>query len=104
MTKQKANKRHIANTDTDSENLYPASQPTKSSSSTTTKTPYVPRFLLIHSDQEETISPLAPFLVHKTILSLTGEPKSIKTLRSGDLLIQCAKESYEKTSTDEDFL
>ena len=30
-------------------------------------------------------------------MSLTGEPKSIKTLRSGDILIQCAKESHEKT-------
>ena len=55
------------------------------------------RFLLIHSEQEETISSQSPFLVHKTIMSLTGEPKSIKTLRSGDLLIQCAKESLEKT-------
>ena len=93
-------KRNIANSDTDSENSYPASQPTKSSSSsssTSTKTPYVPRFLLIHSEKEETISSLSPFLVHKTIMSLTGEPKSIKTLRSGDLLIQCAKESHEKT-------
>ena len=97
MAKQKAKKQHIANSDTDSKNSYPASQPTKSSSSTSTKTPYVPRFLLIHSDQEETISSLSPFLVHKTIMSLTGEPKSIKTLRSGDLLIQCAKESHEKT-------
>ena len=100
MAKQKAKKRHIANSDTDSENSYPASQPTKSnssSSSTSTKTPYVPRFLLIHSEQEETISSLSPFLMHKTIMSLTGEPKSIKTLRSGDLLIQCAKESHEKT-------
>ena len=31
-------------------------------------------------------------------MSLTGEPKSIETLRSGDLLIQCAKETHEKTS------
>ena len=97
MAKKQAKKRHIANSDTDSENSYPASQPTKSSSSTSTKTPYVPRFLLIHSEQEETVSSLSPFLVHKTIMSLTGEPKSIKTLRSGDLLIQCAKESHEKT-------
>ena len=29
-------------------------------------------------------------------MSVAGEPKSIKTLRSGDLLIQCAKESHEK--------
>ena len=88
MAKKQAKKRHIVNSDTDSENSYPASQPTKSSSSSSsssTKTPYVPRFLLIHSEQEETISSLSPFLVHKTIMSLTGEPKSIKTLRSGDL-------------------
>ena len=30
-------------------------------------------------------------------MSSRGEPKSIKTLRSGDLLIQCAKESHAKT-------
>ena len=29
-------------------------------------------------------------------MSIAGEPKSIKNLRSGDLLIQCAKESHEK--------
>ena len=45
MAKKQAKKRHIANSDTDSENSYQASQPTKSSSSTSTKTPYVPRFL-----------------------------------------------------------
>ena len=100
MAKQKAKKRHIANSDTDSENSYPASQPTKSSSSssaTSTKKPYVPRFLIIHSEKEgETISSLSPFVVHKTIMSIAGEPKSIKNLRSGDLLIQCAKEAHEK--------
>ena len=100
MAKQKAKKRHIANSDTDSENLYPVSQPTNSSlssSSTSTKKPYVPRFLIIHSEKEgETISSLSPFVVHKTIMSIAGEPKCIKNLRSGDLLIQCAKESHEK--------
>ena len=30
-------------------------------------------------------------------MSLTGEPKSNKTLRFGDLLIQRAKETHEKT-------
>ena len=30
-------------------------------------------------------------------MSIAGEPKSIKNLRSGDLLIQCAKESHEKS-------
>ena len=90
-------KRHTANSDTDSENGYPASQPTNSSSSTTTKNPYVPRFVIIHPEEEmETISSLSPFVVHKTIMSIAGEPKSIKNLRSSDLLIQCAKESHEK--------
>ena len=41
----------------------------------------------------ETISSLSLFVVHKTIMSIAGEPKSIKNLRSVDLLIQCAKES-----------
>ena len=80
MAKQKAKKRHIANSDTDSENSYPASQPTKSSSSTSTKTPYVARCLIIHSEKEgEAISSLSIFVVHKTIMSIAGEPKSIKT-------------------------
>ena len=30
-------------------------------------------------------------------MSIAGEPKSIKNLRCGDLLIQCAKESHEKS-------
>ena len=79
MAKQKEKNRHIANSDTDSENSYPASQPTNSSLSTSTKKPYVPRLLIIHSEKEdESISSLSPFLVHKTIMNLTGEPKSIK--------------------------
>ena len=97
MAKQKAKKRHIANSDSESENAYPASQPTKSSSSTSTKKPYVPRFLITYSEKErETRPSLSMFVVHKTIMSIAGEQKSIKNLRSGDLLIQCAKESHEK--------
>ena len=62
----------------------------------TKKKTYAPRFLLIHAEKEdEIVSSLSPFLVHKTTMSLTGEPKSIKNLRSGDLLIQCVKEKHE---------
>ena len=97
MAKQKAKKRHIANSDTDSENSYPVSQPTNSSSSTSIKKPYVPRFLIIHSEKEgETISSLPPFVVHKTIMSIAGEPKSIKNHRSGDLLIHWQKSHTKK--------
>ena len=30
-------------------------------------------------------------------MSMAGEPKTIKNLRLGDLLIQCAKEPHEKS-------
>ena len=104
MAKTSGKNSHIANSDADSEQSYPDSQPIKSSSSSLTKTPFAPRFVLIHSDQEETIPSLSPFIVRKTIKSLTGESKSIKTLRSVDLLIQCAKTiTRESSSIDEDF-
>ena len=88
----KSRKRHAPITDTDSDESLTASQ--SQSKSSLPKKPYVPRFLIIHSEVEgKDISLLSPFLIHKTIMSMTGEPKSIKNLRSGDLLIQCAKES-----------
>ena len=60
------------------------------------KKPYVPRFLIIHSEVEgKDISLLSPFLIEKAIVSIAGEPKSIKNLRSGDLLIQCTKQPHE---------
>ena len=84
--------------DDDSDDTYLASQTSQSSSSSQPKKTYVPRFLLIHAEKEdESISSLSPFLVHKTIMSLTGKPKIIKHLRSSDLLIQCAMEKHEIT-------
>ena len=92
----KSRKRHTPITDTDSDESLTASQ--SQSKSSVPKKPYVPRFLIIHSEVEgKDISLLSPFLIHKTIMSMAGEPKSIKNLRSGDLLIQCAKEPHEKS-------
>ena len=92
----KSRKRHAPITDTDSDESLTASQ--SQSKSSLPKKPYVPRFLIIHSEVEgKDISLLSPFLIHKTIMSMAGEPKSIKNLRSGDLLIQCAKEPHEKS-------
>ena len=68
MASKSARKRSKKISDDDSDDAYLASQTNKSS----------------------------PFLIHKTIMSVAGEPKTIKTLRSGDLLKQCAKESREK--------
>ena len=90
----KSKKRHVHTSATDSEESFKASQ---QSISSVPPNPYVPRFLTIHSEEEETISFLSPFIVHKTLMSVAGEPKSIKNLRSGDLLIQCSKESHEKS-------
>ena len=92
----KSRKRHTPITDTDSDESLTASQ--SQSKSSLPKKPYVPRFLIIHSEVEgKDISLLSPFLIYKTIMSMAGEPKSIKNLRSGDLLIQCAKEPHEKS-------
>ncbi|GFV38951.1 hypothetical protein TNCV_965171 [Trichonephila clavipes] len=50
----------------------------------------------------------SPFVVHKAIIGIRGEPKSIKKLRSGDLLIkttsalQTAKPSTGTTTTQTD--
>ena len=94
----KSRKRHAPITDTDSDESLTASQSQSKSSLPKKKKPYVPRFLIIHSEMEgKDISLLSPFLIHKTIMSMAGEPKSIKNLRSGDLLIQCAKEPHEKS-------
>ena len=68
----------------------------QSKSSVPSKKPYVPRFLTIHSEVEgNDISLLSPFLIEKAIMSIAGEPKSIKNVRSGDLLIQCTKQPHE---------
>ncbi|KAG1676583.1 RNA-directed DNA polymerase from mobile element jockey [Nymphon striatum] len=51
-----------------------------------------PRFLVIKANTEEKISPLlklSPFAVYKTIISIAGdEPKSVKRLISGDILVE----------------
>ena len=90
----KSRKRHAPITDTDSDESLTASQ--SQSKSSVPKKPYVPRFLIIHSEVEgKDISLLSPFLIEKAIISIAGEPKSIKNLRSGDLLIQCTKQPHE---------
>ena len=80
----KSRKRHTPITDTDSDESLTASQ--SQSKSSVPKKPYVPRFLIIHS---EVVGKDISFLIEKTIISIAGEPKSIKNLQSGDLLIQC---------------
>ena len=48
-----------------------------------------PRFLLMMSgDEDKSLSRLSTFAIQKGIEGLVGEPKNIKRLRSGDLLIE----------------
>ena len=71
-------KRPRENDSDTSENEH--SQPTMSTAS--------PRFLVIHSQEERSILSLSPFVIEKVLIGMAGEPKSIKKLRSGDLLVE----------------
>ena len=54
-----------------------------------------PRFLMMMSgDDEKSLSRLSTFAIQKGIQGLVGEPKTIKRLRSGDLLIEVDRESH----------
>ena len=54
-----------------------------------------PRFLMMMPDDEEkSLHKLSSFAIQKGIKGLAGEPKSIKQLRSGDLLIEVDRESH----------
>ena len=56
----------------------------------TTSTDDWPRFLILTSvNPERPIGKLSPFAIHKGILGIAG----VK-LRSGDILVECAKKAY----------
>ncbi|GFX62702.1 uncharacterized protein TNCV_4868621 [Trichonephila clavipes] len=44
--------------------------------------------LLLISLPNNDISKISPFAIHKTLIGIGGEPKFVKRLRSGDLLIE----------------
>ncbi|GFY08074.1 RNA-directed DNA polymerase from mobile element jockey [Trichonephila clavipes] len=43
------------------------------------------------------MSKISPFAIHKTLIGIAGEPKSVKRLRSGDLLIETTSALQNKT-------
>ena len=54
-----------------------------------------PRFIIIESaDSDRPISKLSPFAIHKGILGIAGTVKDVKKLRSGQLLVECAKRAH----------
>ena len=51
-----------------------------------------PRFILIKSKEPgRSICRLSPFIISKALQGIIGEPKSVKKLRSGDLLVECSR-------------
>ena len=71
--------------DSDQTTRQPTSQPTFN----------VPRFLVVTSqDKDRKVSDLSPFVIEKSIQSIAGHPKSIKRLKSGDLLLEVEKNAH----------
>ena len=57
------------------------------------------RFLVIGSSNDKALKKLSPFAIQKGLEGLAGEPKSVKKLRSGSLLIECATERHSKINS-----
>ena len=56
-----------------------------------------PRFLIVEStDETRKMSSLSPFVIEKQIESLAGIPKSVKKLKSGNLLIEVEKPQHAR--------
>ena len=54
-----------------------------------------PRFLLIESvEPEEPLTKLSPFVIQKVLVSVAGNPKSVKKLNSGSLLVEVEKAKH----------
>ena len=83
---QNKTKRPRENDSDTSENEH--SQPTSSAS---------PRFLVIHSQEERSVSSLSPFVIEKVLNGMAGEPRSIKKLCSGDLLVEYTNKKQIET-------
>ena len=55
----------------------------------------VARFLTVKSDEKDRkVSDLSPFAIEKSIQAIAGHPKSIKRLKSGDLLLEVEKKAH----------
>ena len=78
--------KRIRETDSDDPSENELSQPTSSTAT--------PRFLVISSTEERQMSSLSPFVIEKTLHGIAGVPKSIKKLRSGDLLVEYVNKKH----------
>ena len=56
-----------------------------------------PRFLIIGSTDEGALQKLSPFAIDKGLQGLAGSLKSVKKLRNGTLLVECATDSHSRS-------
>ena len=57
-----------------------------------------PRFLVVESSSDDLpLNKLSPFAVQKGFQAVAGTLKSIKRLRDGSFLVECARKSHEPT-------
>lgn len=81
MTKNKQKRQHENSSDSDS--------------STTSNN--WPRFIMVESiDKTNAITKLSPFVILKALQGISGEPKSVKKLRSGEILVEVEKQSHSR--------
>ena len=53
------------------------------------------RFLIVKSEEKDRkVSDISLFAIEKSIQAIAGHPKSIKMLKSGDLLLEVEKQSH----------
>ncbi len=64
-----------------------------------------PRFLIIQSaSADHNICKISPFLIFQSLKSLSGEPKSVKKLRNGTLLVELTREIHSELLLKADML
>ena len=63
-----------------------------------------PRFIVISPSEPEKPLKLSPFAIQKGIEGLAGNPKSIRKLRSGDLLVEVSKKAHAKNILNSNML
>ena len=53
-------------------------------------------FLVISSPDDGALKKLSPFAVQNGFVGLAGEPKSVKKIKDGSLLVECYTDSHSK--------
>ncbi|XP_076345796.1 uncharacterized protein LOC143244639 isoform X1 [Tachypleus tridentatus] len=61
-----------------------------------TSVTHIPHFLILHSLTEKPLGQMSPFFIQKGLEGLVGSPKSVKKLRSGDILVETSTSQHSE--------